>query len=112
MSLKDFLLRFFTYIPIQIGQQAPRLSLTAHDGTWVRSEDFYDETFFILFFFPSFSNPKTEDYLQQIEALDQELHRIHRLSEKISIPNRKEKTIENNRLQYKFLLLQIKILQY
>ena len=82
MSLKDFLLRFFTYIPIQIGHQAPRLSLTAHDGTWVRSEDFFDETFFILFFFPSFSNPKTENYLQQIEILDQELHRIYSLSEK------------------------------
>ncbi len=82
MSLKDFLLRFFAYIPIQIGHQAPRLSLTAHDGTWVRSEDFFDETFFILFFFPSFSNPKTENYLQQIEILDQELHRIYSLSEK------------------------------
>ena len=82
MSIKDFFLRFFTYVPIQIGHKAPRLSLTAHDGTWVRSEDFFDETFFILFFFPSFSNSKTENYLQQIETLDQELHRMYRPSKK------------------------------
>ena len=82
MSLQDFLLRFITYIPIQVGSKAPRLSLTAHDGTWVRSEDFFEEALFILFFFPSFSNPKTEYYLQQIEILDQEIHRIHNLNAK------------------------------
>ena len=73
MSISNFLLRFFVYQPLPVGQPAPSLSLTAHDGTWVRSEDLQDNTCYLLFFFPSFTEKESDVFLQNIESLHQDI---------------------------------------
>ena len=85
MSISNFLLRFFVYQPLPIGKPAPSLSLTAHDGTWVRSEDFLENTLYFLFFFPSFTDSRSTEYLRSIELLSQRITQMQSDTDSIKI---------------------------
>jgi rhodanese-related sulfurtransferase/peroxiredoxin len=77
MSIKNFFLRFLIHRPLQQGSAVPYLSLTAHDGTWIRSEDLQDTTLYVLFFFTSFSDKAVDEYLDTIEILHQKIQSLY-----------------------------------
>ena len=50
---------------IEAGSPAPRLSLTADEGTWIRLQDFKDHIHSVLIFFQSLNDDATDAALQQ-----------------------------------------------
>lgn len=55
--------------PIESGNSAPALSLTASEGTWVRTKDFKDQIHTVLLFFRSLNRDETDSWLQEYSQL-------------------------------------------
>lgn len=76
MPLATRLRHLATWTPLQPGERAPELSLTAQDGTWIRMPDFRDKQSVALLFL---QDPDTTDaggWLQAIEAVRPQLEEL------------------------------------
>ena len=62
--------------PLPVGDEAPEVSLTAHDGTWIRSQDYKGTTHLVLVFFRSFDHDETNAYLQAVDDLTERLEAL------------------------------------
>jgi rhodanese-related sulfurtransferase/peroxiredoxin len=69
MSIVD---KIRDWSPIAVGEQAPPLSLTADEGTWVRMNDFKDHINVIFIFFRSLNRDEIDAWLKGFQA-----HREH-----------------------------------
>ena len=65
MSILD---KIRDWSPIAVGEQAPALSLTADEGTWVRMNDFKDHINVILIFFRSLNRDDVDSWLKGYQA--------------------------------------------
>jgi rhodanese-related sulfurtransferase/peroxiredoxin len=54
--------------PLQAEVEAPLLSLTAHDGTWIRLPDYREHGNVLLVFFSEATSPAAGSYLRSIES--------------------------------------------
>ena len=72
-SITSTVLSFIYPRPILAGKVAPILSLTAHNGAWIRSPDKIGRTPQIFFFFNGLNTPASDQLLLQAEALYQTL---------------------------------------
>ncbi len=57
---------FLRFRPLPVGSEAPNLSLTADEGTWIRLLDFKDHLNVLLYFFNSTDHPDAEAYLREL----------------------------------------------
>lgn len=62
--------------PIAVGQRAPALSLTADEGTWVRSQDFQGHIHVVLVFFRTLNSDDTDTWLRGFQALRADFERV------------------------------------
>lgn len=62
--------------PLAVGDEAPPLSLTADDGTWIKLRDFQEHLNVVLVFFAS-EDDATERFLQALEAERVALEGLH-----------------------------------
>ena len=65
--------------PIPVGSEAPTISLTAHEGTWVKSKDIKGETHLILVFFRSLADETTDDFLMALDRASTRLGELDAL---------------------------------
>ena len=96
MSFLQTLPHLVNWRPLQSGSEAPIISLTAHEGTWIKSKDYEGSTNLIFVFFRAFDDQETTNYLRaitdsmpQLEALDTQVfgvnhNRTDRLSEYVT----------------------------
>ncbi len=63
--------------PLPTGTEAPQLSLTAEEGTWIKSKDFTGHLNILLVFFRSLLDDRTDDYLK---SLQKEISRFEALN--------------------------------
>jgi rhodanese-related sulfurtransferase/peroxiredoxin len=66
--------------PLPPGSAAPNISLTAHDGTWVKSKDFKGETHLVLVFFRHLEDATVEAFFS---SLDQAVEALEKLNAKV-----------------------------
>ena len=66
MSLLD---RIRDGAPIAVGQPAPPLSLTADEGTWVRTQDFQGHINVVLVFFRTLNSDEIDSWLRGFQQL-------------------------------------------
>jgi rhodanese-related sulfurtransferase/peroxiredoxin len=50
-----------------VGEPAPQLSLTADEGTWIRTRDFKDHIHAVLIFFRSLTDDATDQWLKEFQ---------------------------------------------
>jgi len=62
--------------PLPVGSEAPEVSLTAHEGTWIRSKDYEGSTHIVLVFFRSFEDDETNAYLQTVDEATERLEAL------------------------------------
>ncbi len=62
--------------PLPAGNDAPEVSLTAHNGTWIRSQDYAGSAHMVLVFFRSFDHDETNAYLQAIDGATEHLEAL------------------------------------
>lgn len=55
--------------PVGVGRPAPKLSLTADEGTWIRLEDFREHIHAVLIFFRSMRDDATDAWLKDYQRL-------------------------------------------
>lgn len=67
MSLLQRAQNLVTWQPLETGAPAPRLSLTADEGTWVRLPDFQGHINVVLLFFRSLSDDATDSWLKEFQ---------------------------------------------
>lgn len=72
MSLFDTVTKLITWPLLTVGQPAPRLSLTADEGTWIKLEDFKDRASVVLVFFSSLRDDATEAWLKRWQTRRQD----------------------------------------
>lgn len=58
---------FLRFRPVHKGDDAPHLSLTADEGTWIRLSDFKDHLNVVLYFVRDLDDGVTEDYLRELD---------------------------------------------
>jgi rhodanese-related sulfurtransferase/peroxiredoxin len=58
---------FLRIRPPRKGDEAPHLSLTADEGTWIRLTDFKDHLNVILYFISDINDGMNEDYLRELD---------------------------------------------
>ena len=61
--------RLRDWTPIKAGQPAPALSLTADEGTWVRTQDFRDHIHVVLIFFRTMNSDDIDGWLRSFQQL-------------------------------------------
>jgi len=64
MSIATQIRHLATWKPIQTGEEAPPLSLTADEGTWVKLLDFRGHINVVLLFFRSLNDDATDEWLK------------------------------------------------
>jgi len=67
MNLVSRVTEFLTWKPLATGTTAPLLSLTADEGTWVRTPDFKDHIHVLLLFFRSIHDDATDAWLKEFQ---------------------------------------------
>lgn len=67
MSLLQRARQLATWSPPQVGEPAPRISLTADEGTWVKLPDFKGHINVVLVFFGSLTNDETDAWLKEFQ---------------------------------------------
>jgi rhodanese-related sulfurtransferase/peroxiredoxin len=65
MSALEQVSHIITWTPLPEGSAAPRLSLTADEGTWVKLKDFKGHLNVLLVFFRSLSDDSTDAWLKE-----------------------------------------------
>ncbi len=76
MPLASRLRNLATWPPLQPGEPAPELSLTAQDGTWIRMPDFLEKQSVALLFLRSPGTKDAGGWLQAIEAVRPQLEEL------------------------------------
>lgn len=72
MSLFETVKTLITWPMLQVGEPAPRLSLTADEGTWIKLEDFKERAHVVLVFFSSLRDDATEAWLKRWQTRRQD----------------------------------------
>jgi rhodanese-related sulfurtransferase/peroxiredoxin len=60
--------KLLSWSPLPVGADAPPLSLTADDGTWIKLPDFKGHLNVLFVFFRSADDPETDAFLRQVDA--------------------------------------------
>jgi rhodanese-related sulfurtransferase/peroxiredoxin len=71
--------RLLTWSPPAAGQPAPRLSLTADDGTWIRLTDLEGQVNALIVFQRSLADGQPTALLRELSARNAELHQLQTL---------------------------------
>ncbi len=69
MRVLNRLSKLWRLAPLAVGQEAPSLSLTAEEGTWIKIRDFQGHLNVVLVFFRSLRDDATEQLLRDIDAV-------------------------------------------
>ena len=64
------------WAPIAVGEAAPALSLTADEGTWVRTPDFRDHIHVVLIFFRTLNSDDIDAWLRSFQKLRGEFEEL------------------------------------
>lgn len=59
---------YLRFRPVPAGREAPALSLTADEGTWIKLRDFQGHLHVIFWFFKNLDDAETRAYLQELNA--------------------------------------------
>lgn len=91
-------IEFLKNLPIEIGEEAPILSLTAEEGTWIKLSDFRGHLNVVLVFFRSLKDDSTDNYLK---ALDDALEQFEELDTVVfAVTHHKTDVLRDYRLRH------------
>lgn len=68
MPLRSLLKTTLLMRPVAVGEDAPELSLTADEGTWIKLPDFREHLHVVLLFFKSTADDATDAFLKAYDA--------------------------------------------